>query len=90
MESVSFWLGQRIERKKTMMLAAGTMVVGAAVQSSAYTLPHLIIGRILTGIGIGTNSSTIPTYQSELCAKHMRGRLVSAELLFVGVGITIA
>lgn len=29
-------------------------------------------------------------YQSELCAPELRGRLVSSEVLFVGVGITIA
>lgn len=32
----------------------------------------------------------MPMYQSELCEAEKRGRLVSSEPLFVGVGIEIA
>ena len=35
-------------------------------------------------------TSTVPMYQSELCEAEKRGRLVSSEPLFVGVGIEIA
>lgn len=35
-------------------------------------------------------TSTVPMYQSELCDADKRGRLVSSEPLFVGVGIVIA
>lgn len=40
------------------------MVIGATLQASAYSLPHLIVGRIITGIGNGMNTSTVPTWQS--------------------------
>lgn len=33
---------------------------------------------------------TMNRYQSELCDRKYRGRLVSAETLFVGVGIVFA
>jgi hypothetical protein len=29
-------------------------------------------------------------YQSELCAKEKRGRLISTEILFIGIGIVLA
>jgi predicted MFS family arabinose efflux permease len=35
------------------------MVVGASLQACAYSLPHLIVGRIVTGIGNGMNTSTV-------------------------------
>ncbi|KAK5117413.1 hypothetical protein LTR62_006032 [Meristemomyces frigidus] len=35
-------------------------------------------------------TSTVPMYQSELCDADKRGRLVSSEPLFVGVGIVIS
>lgn len=35
-------------------------------------------------------SADLPRYQSELCDRTLRGRLVSAEVLFVGVGIVFA
>lgn len=38
----------------------------------------------------GIETSTVPMYQSELCEAERRGRLVSSEPLFVGVGIEIA
>lgn len=40
------------------------MVIGATLQASAYSLPHLIVGRVVTGIGNGMNTSTVPTWQS--------------------------
>lgn len=66
----------------------GLVLVGASLQASASTVPHLVIGRVVTGFGTGIDSSTVPMYQSELCRKERRGRLVSWEVLFIGIGIT--
>ncbi|KAI7777526.1 hypothetical protein LA080_003420 [Diaporthe eres] len=66
------------------------IIVGAALQTSAFTVPHIMIARFITGIGTGIETSTVPMYQSELCEASKRGRLVSSEPLFVGVGIEIA
>lgn len=49
-----------------------------------------MVGRFITGIGTGIDTSTTPVYQSELCDANVRGRLVSSEPLFVGVGIVTA
>lgn len=49
-----------------------------------------MVARFITGIGTGIETSTVPMYQSELCEADKRGRLVSSEPLFVGVGIEIA
>lgn len=68
----------------------GLVLVGASLQTSAYTVPHLVIGRVITGFGTGIDSSTVPMYQSELCRKEKRGRLVSWEVLFIGIGISFA
>lgn len=40
---------------------AGCVVlsIGAALQCSAYSIPHLIVGRIIAGVGNGLNTSTI-------------------------------
>ncbi|KAI8246277.1 Sugar transporter STL1 [Colletotrichum sp. SAR 10_99] len=66
------------------------VIIGATLQASAFTVPHLVIGRLVTGLGTGMKTSTVPMYQSELCDRKYRGRLVSAETLFVGVGIVFA
>ena len=48
-----------------------------------------MIGRFVTGIGTGIETSTVPMYQAELCEARKRGRLVCSEALFVGLGIVI-
>lgn len=68
----------------------GLIIVGATLQTSSFTLAHLIVGRIITGFGTGIDSSTVPMYQSELSKKEYRGRLVSWEIWFIGVGIVSA
>lgn len=65
-------------------------IVGAILQTSSYSVPQILVARYITGIGTGIETSTVPMYQSELCEAHKRGRLVSSEPLFVGVGIVIA
>ncbi|CAG9983503.1 unnamed protein product [Clonostachys byssicola] len=87
---INFFLGDKLGRRRTIWLAMGFVLVGATLQASAYSVAHLVIGRVVTGFGTGIKTSTVPMYQSELCNPEARGRLVSSEVLFVGVGITIA
>jgi MFS family permease len=64
--------------------------VGATLQTTSFSVTQLMIARFVTGIGTGIETSTVPAYQSELCEADKRGRLVSSEPLFVGVGIELA
>lgn len=47
-------------------------------------------GRIITGVGTGLNTSTIPMWQSELSKAHNRGLLVLVEGALIAGGIMIA
>lgn len=58
------WLGNYLGRRKTIFTGSIIMVIGATLQSCAYSLPHLIVGRIVTGIGNGLNTSTVRKYLS--------------------------
>ncbi|PSN72001.1 general substrate transporter [Corynespora cassiicola Philippines] len=87
---LNVFIGDYFGRRRMIWIAMGFVIVGAVLQTSAYHLAHLIIGRIITGIGTGIDSSTVPMYQSELCEKEYRGRLVSWEVLFIGIGIVLA
>ncbi|SMY21888.1 unnamed protein product [Zymoseptoria tritici ST99CH_1A5] len=88
--ALSFAIGDMLGRRKMIWLAMALIVVGATLQASAYSLAHLIVGRVITGFGTGIDSSTIPMYQSELSKKENRGRLVSWEIFFIGIGIATA
>ncbi|CEJ55691.1 Putative Sugar transporter STL1 [Penicillium brasilianum] len=87
---LNYMIGERLGRRRTIWLAMAFVLVGAILQTTAFTVPHLIVGRLVTGCGTGIKTSTVPMYQAELCDQHKRGRLVSAEVLFVGVGIVVA
>lgn len=86
---INFMVGDMLGRPYMIWLAMGLIIVGATLQTSAYSLAHLIVGRIITGFGTGIDSSTVPMYQSELSKREWRGRLVSWEILFIGIGIVL-
>lgn len=75
------------------------MIVGAVIMASAgggghqgqnARLATFTSGRIITGIGNGINTSTIPMWQSELSKAHNRGLLVLVEGALIAGGIMIA
>ncbi|KAK8066730.1 hypothetical protein PG997_013477 [Apiospora hydei] len=78
---ITIWIGNPLGRRRMIILGTAIMVIGAILQASATTLPHFIVGRVITGIGNGGNTSTVPTWQSgDLAiaqarqARHDRGR----------------
>jgi MFS family permease len=56
---LNFFTGDRLGRRKSMWLAMGFVIVGATLQTSAYTVPHLVIGRVITGLGTGIGKDIV-------------------------------
>lgn len=46
---INFAVGDILGRRRMIWLAMGLIIIGATLQTSAYTLAHLIVGRIITG-----------------------------------------
>lgn len=84
------FVGDRLGRRKTIFVGSAIMVVGATLMTTAFTLSHFIVGRIITGIGNGLNTSTVPTWQSECSKSHNRGQLVMIEGALITGGICIS
>lgn len=87
---IAIFIGNPLGRKRMIFLGTAIMIVGAALQASAYKLEHFIIGRIITGLGNGGNTSTVPMWQSETCSAHKRGKLVMIEGALITGGIMIS
>lgn len=87
---ITIFIGNPLGRKRMIVLGTSIMILGAVLQASATTLPHLIVGRIVTGLGNGGNTSTVPTWQSETSHAHKRGRLVMVEGALIAGGIMIS
>lgn len=82
-------------RRNSIFLGAGVMIIGVIIQiacvpPSSGATAQFIVGRCLTGVGNGINTSTIPTYQAECCKAKNRGRLICIEGGNVAIGTLIA
>ncbi|CUM57200.1 uncharacterized protein AC631_03871 [Debaryomyces fabryi] len=86
----TIYLGDKLGRLKTIFLGATIMMVGGALQSCAYTLAHLIVARIITGLGNGFITATVPVWQAEVAKPEMRGKLIMMEGSLIALGITIS
>lgn len=65
-----FFAGDRLGRRKSIFLGATVMIIGVIIQITCMPVgsgatAQFIIGRCITGIGNGINTSTVPTYQAE-------------------------
>ncbi|KAK4106417.1 hexose carrier protein [Parathielavia hyrcaniae] len=83
-------IGEKIGRRKTIMLGCVILSIGGALQACAYGIPHMIVGRIVAGVGNGLNTSTIPVWHSELMQADVRGKGLSIELAINIFGVMTA
>ncbi|KAF8935324.1 general substrate transporter [Dissophora ornata] len=82
-------LGDKISRKRTVMLAACIWIVGSIIQAASVSAGMLIVGRIINGVAVGLASMIVPVYQSEIAPKEIRGRIVSLQQWAITWGILI-
>ena len=66
--------GERLGRRNSIMLGCVVLAIGGALQASAHNIPHMILGRIVAGLGNGMNTSTIPVWHTELMQANKRGK----------------
>lgn len=71
------------------MLGCILVIIGGAVQSATYHIAQIIIFRIITGLGTGLISSTVPIWISEISAPHKRGRMIAIQLTIVLSGYVV-
>lgn len=88
------WLGDQLGRRLSIMIGAAVMIIGVLIQVTAYPghvpLAQFIVGRVITGVGNGINTSTIPTYQAECSRTSNRGLLICIEGGVIAFGSLIA
>ena len=86
--------GDYLGRRRSMMMGGAVMILGVIIQVTserAHTpLAQFIIGRTITGVGNGINTSTIPTYQAECSKTSNRGLLICIEGGVIAFGTLVA
>ncbi|KAI1275630.1 general substrate transporter [Xylaria sp. FL0933] len=77
---LAFSVGEKLGRRKTVIIGTVIMTIGAILQTSSFSVPHMIVARIVTGTGNGINTATAPVWQTETSKVHNRGKLVLLEM----------
>ena len=86
----AFFFGDVFGRKWSILIGTTIMSIGALLQITAYSVPHMIVGRIVGGIGNGINTSTAPPWQAETSKAAWRGKLIVIELILNIAGFSLS
>ncbi|PKX90195.1 sugar porter family MFS transporter [Aspergillus novofumigatus IBT 16806] len=86
----SAFFGERIGRRKSIAVGVVILILGALLQATAYHRSHLIVGRVVSGVGLGIVNSTVPVMQVEFSPKATRGLYVCMQLSTLNFGILLA
>lgn len=83
-------IADRIGRRRVVIGAAFIFCVGAVGSALSTTPAMLIVFRIVLGIAVGTSSTMVPMYLSEMAPTEIRGALSSLNQLMIVTGILFA
>ncbi|KAK0547839.1 hypothetical protein OC844_007101 [Tilletia horrida] len=87
---IVLWKGDTIGRRTSVFIGSLIMILGTIIMTSSFSLAQFTVGRIVTGIGNGMNTSSLPMYQSEISKAHNRGKLVLIQGSLIACGIAIS
>ncbi|MFG6502713.1 sugar porter family MFS transporter [Microbacterium sp. P05] len=83
-------LSDRWGRLRVMMLGAVMFFVSSVGSALTFSVPDLILWRVIGGIGIGIASVVAPAYIAEISPRQIRGALASLQQLAITLGIFAA
>eukprot|EP00043_Microstomoeca_roanoka_P009418 m.89445 g.89445 ORF g.89445 m.89445 type:complete len:631 (+) comp14578_c0_seq1:305-2197(+) len=78
-----------IGRKATVAVASIVFLAGALLMALSKTYSVLVLGRVVTGLGVGCGLTIAPLYMAELSPAKLRGALVSMNEVSINVGILL-
>lgn len=64
----TIWTGDILGRPRQILLGSTVIAIGAIIQTASWTVPSMMVGRIVAGAGTGMNTGVYP----ELTFKHLR------------------
>jgi len=79
--------GDSLGRRKELLLASVLYTIGALTVSLAPSLPAVLTGRLIYGVGIGFAMHAAPAYIAETSPARVRGLLISLKEAFIVGGI---
>ena len=79
-------LADRLGRKKALLCMLLLFFIGGIMIVGANKLEILLLGRFVTGLGVGIASVGVPLYIAEIAPLQQRGLFVSLNQLMITIG----
>lgn len=83
---IAGYLADKIGRKWVLGVGDVYFVVGAVIICASYSVPQIIVGRLILGLGVGTAAAVAPLYIGELAPTRFRGLLVTIQSIAITGG----
>ena len=83
-------ISDKIGRRKVLIYAALLFFISAIYSALAPSYTHIVIARMIGGLGVGAALIVPPMYIAEVAPPKMRGRLVSFNQLNIVIGLSVA
>ncbi|KAF8871984.1 general substrate transporter [Gymnopilus junonius] len=83
-------IGDLIGRRGTLFSGAVVFTIGGAIQAFTIGFRTMVLGRLISGFGVGLLSTIVPIYQSEISPPKHRGALACAEFTVNIVGYSVS
>ena len=83
------YIADTFGRKKTLAACSALYIIGTAGMTIATSFEILLVGRVITGLGVGLSFVVGPTYISEITPAAVRGKLASVFDISINVGILV-
>jgi sugar porter (SP) family MFS transporter len=83
-------IGNRFGRRKALVISSACASIGHVLQASSHGLPQMIIGRLISGLEVGSINTIVPVWQLETSKQTNRGPHVVVLGSFVAAGLAVA
>ncbi|KAI0931239.1 hypothetical protein AcW2_000166 [Taiwanofungus camphoratus] len=81
----------RFGRRGSILIWSAVFTVGTAIQTATvHALAQIVIGRFISGLGVGALSGIVPLYNGETAPKALRGMLIVLYQVQIFMGIFIS
>src|SRR5919106_612522 len=77
-------------RQPALIISALILAAGSILAASAQDMTQMVIFRLITGIGIGSEIAIVTTFIGEMSPKSKRGKYTSLVVFFGWTGIAVS
>lgn len=82
--------GDRLGRKAAILIADVFFTVDTVLTAASYSVPQMIVGRIVLGVGVGGAAAIAPLFITETGPTAVRGRCIGVNAFFIPFGQVVS